>query len=163
MKNYKEFLGILNCGPMMNVKNHLSQYLKHVPVGNREMYQMAKMIEEIGECLQALHAENFAPKSWSDYCKIRGTFESEAADVVIAAIGVIHLAGKNLSLTICRDNAQDDTLFMRELISAVEYGSPARAIGAVYHYCQVLDIDIMRHIQARLEFNSELLRGKNVG
>jgi hypothetical protein len=159
MINYRDFLSILDCGVMLSVRRNLEKYMQNIPLGNREMYQIAKMTEEVGECLQALYAEKFAPPTWGHYSQVRGTFESEAADVIIAALGVIGLTGKKPQLLIYKDSAVNVELFSRELISAVEYSSPARAISAVFTFCKEEGIDIMRHVQARVAFNEELLRG----
>lgn len=133
-------------------------YLDSVPRASREQYQFGKMLEEIGEFMQALHANRVGPVNVGDDLEkcnaIRGTIPSEAADVVLSAMSLMII--KKFSVTRCKDyniDVDDIELVTNELHRAVMYEEGSRAISVLYRYCKKMNYDLADHVLARAAFN----------
>jgi NTP pyrophosphatase (non-canonical NTP hydrolase) len=140
------------------VVSHNAKRYKGVSKDARQMCQIGKMNEEIGEFIQAVALNNRAMVEWIYYTDIRGSIESEAADVIIACLGIIymwHAEGSVRFLPYCETRKEN---LVARMARAIEYTNPTNAISSVISYCVSEGIDIDRHVQHRLEYNGNLLR-----
>lgn len=160
----KDFESSMNYSCLPKVKRHLECYLKDIPKGNRPVFQAGKMIEEIGELIQASCAGNWADEDATDYSTVRGSIESEASDVIIASLGLVSLTKERVSLFPLLTEIVDGDMtrwdMFREMCRAVEYVQPSRAISAAFLYVNSKGKDVLESVLKRLQFNEELLKEK---
>lgn len=156
--DYQSFLYFL--GKTINplVLKTQAYYLKDVPCASREQYQFGKLLEEVGEFMQALHAEKEGPNrvglAFDLIDAVRGTIPSEAADVVLAAMSLLLI--KKASVVRCKDfeiDVSDIDLVTNELHRAVMYEEGSRAISVIFRYCEQEGYDLSDHVLGRASFN----------
>ena len=121
----------------------------------RAMYQKCKIVEELGELGQALMTNKRKPEKYSDYEDVRGTIESELADVFIAVFGytlikeIELLKVKNLPYLIY--DAHDIIHRMLILLADQEY---SKIISLLYTYAVDNEIDLLYNVRERIAFNN---------
>lgn len=139
------------------IREHQKHYLRDIHKTKQLHYQQGKVIEEIGEMVQALVAGNFASKSYSSYEDIRGTFESEASDVVIAAISYLLIAGRKLEYAVADLFNNDAEVFLYQCVRTVGDDSFTKLIAIIFAFFEATDRNIAAHVFSRLQFNTHLI------
>ena len=117
-------------------------------------FQKCKIIEEIGELGQAFALGKWKPKKYSSYEEVRGSIESELADVCIAVLGYLQMTGRQvlvfedlLPLTYSED------VLMFKLLNYASDEEFCKLFNLICSFSIDNGIDILYNIRERLKFN----------
>lgn len=151
--DYYQFTTLLASNVLPSVDKIRIKYLKRIECSKRVCYQAGKVLEEVGELLQAIAEENGCKGSFV-YPNIRGTVESEAADVVLSTLLLSLLtAEKPFSVRYSTPVLQDTWVIVDRLMECAARQDVRRIISTVFFYCEIHNIDLYAHVVARLRFN----------
>ena len=148
----------IRTGVVPIIKEHQKFYFRDICKAKQLYHQQGKVIEEIGEMVQAMTAGKFAPKKYSVYSDIRGTFESEAADVVISSVSFLILAGRRIDYTLPTCGMDDEVVFQVQCVRTIGDDAFTKLIATVFSFFEATDRDLLQHVLARLQFNSSLIK-----
>jgi hypothetical protein len=157
--DYYQFTAMLDNNVLPSVNKLRIRYLKHIDCDKRVCYQSGKVVEEVGEFLQAIAEENGCRGSFS-YPDIRGTVESEAADVVLSTLVLSLLTGeKPYSVRYSTPVLSDTWVIATRLLECASRQDVRRVISTLFFYCELHGIDLYAHVVARLRFNLKEMQG----
>lgn len=153
--DFKSFVYVL--GSFGNYFKELSPiYFKNVAVHERATFQLGKVFEEVGEFVQAVYAHKSCNGTIS-YPFIRGTIESEAADVVLAC--ALYVYESKLDISVCRytEPVTDDTyVVISRMLDAAGNGDVRRILSTVFFFAECNGFSLLEHTRARIEFNRNM-------
>lgn len=155
MITYKEFVDRLNSEILPHVFNMRLAYLKSIPSCNRIWYQGAKFSEEVAEFSVALIENNSCNGSYN-YPDIRGTYESEAADVILSGILLCVVSGISVNERYTSE-VEDVAFATTQLLQWASTAEVSKVFNRVYNILAYRGIDLLEHVKCRLRFNKKLL------
>lgn len=118
-------------------------------------FQKCKIIEEIGELGQALALGKWKPKKYKSYEEVRGSIESELADVCIAVLGYLQITGRQSLVfeDLLPQNYSED-LLMLKLLNYASDEEFCKLFNLICSFSIDNGIDLLYNIRERLEFNN---------
>ena len=131
-------------------------YHKNKPLSRqlKVSFQKCKIIEEIGELGQAIALGKTKPVNYKKYDEVRGTIESEMADVCIAVLGYLRMTGKTiLVFENTTPVAYDEEILMFKLIRYVADEYFCKLFNLICSFSVDNGIDILYNIKERIKFN----------
>lgn len=134
---------------MLQYATRRAKCLFDLSSGTQTVYQQGKMIEEIGEFIQAVGTRNW--RLGKPYPEARGTIESEAADVVIATCAYAALTNRATS---CRPSYIHSTeVMLSDLLRAAHEDDPAKVISVIYEFILKSGADMVKEVDERIRYN----------
>lgn len=145
----------LSCRIKRNVYAHLKPF-KLFTREEREIAQVGKVIEECGELIYAIVTKAKRLGTEATYNEVRGTIESELADVVIAVYG--YAAVSDTTVVSRNENPLPDLygedLIVSRIMVAVGECAFSRLVCELFYYCDREGINLYNNVKERLYFNS---------
>jgi len=121
---------------------------------HRAEFQKCKIIEEIGELGQALALGKWKPKKYKSYEEVRGSIESELADVCIAVLGYLQMTGRQISVfEDLLPMTYSEDVFMFKIINYAADENFCKLFNLICSFSIDNGIDLLYNIRERLEFN----------
>ena len=155
MRTYKEFVERLNTEIYPQVKKLRLLYLKDINNFNRVWYQTAKFTEEVSEFSVAL-IENKSCGGKYKYPDIRGTYESEAADVILSGILLCVVMGIQVNERYTSE-IEDIAVATSSMLQWASLAEVSKVFNRTYNILHDRNIDLFEHVRGRLCFNKKLL------
>lgn len=131
-------------------------YHEHKPKTkqDKKTFQQYKILEEIGELGQAFALGKRKPKMYKSYEEVRGTIESEMADVCIAVLGYIQITGKQrLSFANTMPLTYNEDVFLFQMVNLAADESFCKLFNLICSFAIENGIDILYNIRERIKFN----------
>ena len=155
-KSYESLVYYLNCSVLYELRTARKAYMAKIDYHNRVPYQTAKLLEEVGEFTQAFYERNSC-LGFIKYPDIRGTLESEAADVILSGCLLSLLLGCHILSVKQKGVLLDDPdYFVTTLFDEAANARVSRIIRSI-HELIGSSCDLKSHVKARLQFNKEQL------
>lgn len=121
---------------------------------HRAAFQKCKIIEELGELGQAFALGRWKPNKYKSYEEVRGTIESELADVCIAVLGYLLITEKQiLKFENVLPLTYSEEIFMFKLINYAADESFCKLFNLICSFAIENGIDILYNIRERIKFN----------
>lgn len=155
MRTYKEFVARLNTEIYPQVKKLRLLYLKDINNFNRVWYQTAKFTEEVSEFSVALIENNSCGGKYT-YPDIRGTYESEAADVILSGVLLCIVMGIQVNERY-KSEIEDIAVATSSLLQWASLAEVSKVFNRTYNILHDRNIDLFEHVRCRLCFNKKLL------
>ena len=151
-RTYEDFVDYLNKEIIPELVPLRKHYFGKIDFKNRTAFQTAKFIEEVGEFAQAFYERNSC--GWDIvYPEIRGTLESEAADVILSGCLLAVVWNHSIQVVPKREVLLDDEDYF--VSTLFEDAARARISVVIRNIYSLLHkrCDIARHVKVRLAFN----------
>lgn len=155
-QRYEELVFYLNGRVLAELRTMRKTYMSKVDYHNRANYQTAKLMEEVGEFTQAFYERNSC-QGLLKYPDIRGTIESEAADVILSGCLLSLLLGCGILSVPQKGVLLDDPDYFVTTLFDDAANQGVNKIIRNIHELIGSSCDLKSHVRARLQFNKDRL------